>query len=246
MTGGPSRYVVTHRLCGYQRSPSATPRPYSSRSERSANIAPNPVLLASIPPSTREDDPPMHLIEVERKRELPDPCSLRQRLAELGYREAGDRAEVDTYYSRPDVDYMKTVECLRIRQRDGFAEITYKPPSNASTHGETDVIAKRETNVTLSSPDQAATANQLLAAIGMVELVRVEKARTLYQHPEHDDIIVSIDTVTHAGTFVETEVTAADTDAATVHLEDVETELGIADHPVVGRPYRDLVMAAAR
>ncbi|WP_156371371.1 class IV adenylate cyclase [Nocardia arizonensis] len=187
----------------------------------------------------------MHVIEVERKRELPDPSTLRQRLAELGYHEAGHLTEVDTYFSRPDVDYMKTVECLRIRQRDGFAEITYKPPSNAGTHSDTDVIAKRETNVSLSGPDQASAANQLLAAIGMVELVRVEKARTIYEHPEHDDIIVAIDAVTHAGTFVETEVTAADTDAATIHLEEVETELGIADYLVVGLPYRDLVMAAA-
>ncbi|MEV6138898.1 CYTH domain-containing protein [Nocardia sp. NPDC051990] len=46
--------------------------------------------------------------------------------------EAGHLTEVDTYYSRPDVDYMKTVERLRIRHRDGFAEITYKPPPNAS------------------------------------------------------------------------------------------------------------------
>ncbi|MGQ4617620.1 class IV adenylate cyclase [Nocardia sp. R7R-8] len=187
----------------------------------------------------------MHLIEVERKRELPDPSALRRRLAELGYREAGNLTEVDTYYSRPDIDYMKTVECLRIRRRDGFAEVTYKPPSNARTHSDGNVIAKRETNVTLSGPDQAAAANQLLAAIGMIQLVHVEKARIAYQHPEHDDIIVSIDTVTHAGTYVETEITAADTDAATIRLEEVETQLEITNHPVVSLPYRDLVMAAA-
>lgn len=187
----------------------------------------------------------MHLIEVERKRELPNDSTLRQRLAELGYREAGHVTEVDTYYSRPDVDYMKTIECLRVRHRDGFAEVTYKPPSDAATHNDADVIAKREINVTLSGPDQADTANQLLAAIGMIQLVRVEKARTIYRHPEHDDTIVSIDTVTHAGTYVETEVTAADADAATIHLQEVETQLGLADHQVVSLPYRDLVMAAA-
>ncbi|WP_431950737.1 class IV adenylate cyclase [Nocardia lijiangensis] len=185
----------------------------------------------------------MHLIEVERKRELPDPSLLHRRLTELGYREAGHLAETDIYYSRPDIDYMKTVECLRIRQRDLFAEITYKPPSNVATHSDADVIAKRETNVTLSGRDQADAANQLLTAIGMVELVRVVKARTIYEHPERDDIIVSIDTVTDAGTFVETEVTAIDTDAATAHIHEVETELGIAALPVVRLPYRDLVMA---
>jgi adenylate cyclase, class 2 len=187
----------------------------------------------------------MHLIEVERKRELPDPHVLRQRLTELGYREAGHLTEVDIYYSRPDVDYMKTVECLRIRRRDGFAEMTYKPPSNAATHSDADVIAKRETNVTLSEPEQAESASRLLDAIGMVELVRVEKRRTIYQHPERDDIIVSIDAVTDAGTFVETEITAADTDVATIHLGQVEVELGIADNPITKLPYRDLVLAAA-
>ncbi|WP_216900274.1 class IV adenylate cyclase [Nocardia alni] len=186
----------------------------------------------------------MHLIEVERKRELRNPSTLHQRLTELGYKQAGHLTEVDTYYSRPDVDYMKTVECLRIRHRDGFAEITYKPPSTSTTHSHADVIAKRETNVTLSGPEQADAANQLLTAIGMVQLVRVEKDRTTYRHPERKDIIVSIDAVTHAGTFVETEVTALDPNAATVHLEEVETELGIAAHAVVRLPYRDLVMAA--
>ncbi|MBU3063054.1 class IV adenylate cyclase [Nocardia sp. NEAU-G5] len=186
----------------------------------------------------------MHLIEVERKRELHDPNPLRQRLAELGYQEAEHLTEVDTYYSRPDVDYMKTIECLRIRRRDGFAEVTYKPPSTSATHSDADVIAKRETNVNLSGPDQADAASQLLEAIGMIQLIRVEKDRTTYRHPEHENIIVSIDSVTHTGTFVETEVTAVDPDAATVHLEEVETELGIADHAVVSLPYRDLVMAA--
>ncbi|WP_327119453.1 CYTH domain-containing protein [Nocardia sp. NBC_01730] len=54
------------------------------------------------------------MIEVERKRELPDPSTLRLRLAEIGYHEARHLTEVDTYFSRPDVDYLKTVECLRI------------------------------------------------------------------------------------------------------------------------------------
>lgn len=187
----------------------------------------------------------MHLIEVERKRELRDPHSLRRRLLELGFHEAGQLTEVDTYYSRPDVDYMETVECLRVRRRDGFAEITYKPPSDAMTHSAADIIYKQETNVALGGADQAAAANQLLTAIGMIELVRVEKARTTYKHPDHDAVVLSIDAVAHAGTFVETEITAADADAATIQLEQIENQLGIADHPVVRLPYRDMVMSAA-
>lgn len=63
---------------------------------------------------------------------------------------AGSSVEVDTYDSQPDIDFMATVECLRVRRRDGFAEVTDKPPSTAATHSAVDVIAKPETNVVLA------------------------------------------------------------------------------------------------
>lgn len=60
------------------------------------------------------------------------------------------------------------------RQRDGFAEITYKPASTADTHSACDIIAKRETNVILAGADQAAAANApgLRAIWGYVESTR--------------------------------------------------------------------------
>lgn len=186
----------------------------------------------------------MDLIEVERKRELPDGArhAVEAELAALGYYKADTLAEIDTYYSRPDVDFMATVECLRVRQRDGFAEITYKPASNAATHSHDGVISKVETNVALLGPAQAANANHLLAAIGMVLLVRVFKARTVYQHPSEASVAVSIDDIADAGTFVETEVTAMDKDAAAVLVDEIERHIGLTVYPVVSLPYRDLVM----
>ncbi|MEV6256073.1 hypothetical protein AB0L97_22730 [Nocardia sp. NPDC051911] len=47
------------------------------------------------------------------------------------------------------------------------------------------------------------------------------------------------------GQFCKTEITAADTDVATIRLGQVEGELGIADNPITKLPYRDLVLAAA-
>ena len=68
------------------------------------------------------------LLEIERKRQLTgDAKELIKQLQDLGFEPKSSRHEMDTYYSRPDVDFMQTVECLRIRQRDGFAEVTYKP-----------------------------------------------------------------------------------------------------------------------
>lgn len=184
----------------------------------------------------------MNVIEVERKRELVDATALEARLVEAGYREAGTSVEVDTYYSRPDIDFLATVECLRVRQRDGFAEITYKPASTADTHSATDIIAKPEINVILSGPDQATAANTLLDVLGMVRLCRVEKTRATFAHPDRGEATVVIDLVAGVGAFAETEVMADDPDAAAMLLDVMERQLGLAQHPVVRLPYRDLVL----
>ncbi|GAA4875837.1 class IV adenylate cyclase [Saccharopolyspora cebuensis] len=186
-------------------------------------------------------------MEVERKRELPDhidPAALVHRLVGIGFIEVGRLVEIDTYYSRPDVDFMVTVECLRVRERNGFAEITYKPASTGAAHSAADIITKPETNVLLDA-DQAPQANQLLAAIGMVQLVRVEKDRTTLRHPEHDTVTVAVDTIAGVGSFVETEVLAPTADGADELLENTEQRCGFDDLPVVRLPYRDLVMERA-
>jgi adenylate cyclase class 2 len=183
------------------------------------------------------------LFEVERKRQLPDgPGEILARLGELGYRGSSPVTETDTYFSRPDVDYLATVECLRVRQRDGFAEITYKPPSDAATHGSGDVIAKRETNVRLAGGAVADDAIGLLTAVGMVELVTVRKSRMVYRHPGHGDVLVAVDEIAGLGWFAETEVTGPDPEDARKVLEAAEELLGAGAYPVVSRPYRDLLL----
>ncbi|NYJ35872.1 class IV adenylate cyclase [Nocardiopsis aegyptia] len=185
----------------------------------------------------------MSPVEVERKRELEGSAAeARARLAELGYRETSSFTEVDSYFSRPDVDFLETVECLRVRHRDGFAEITYKPASTADNHSHDGVITKRETNVLLQDTDQADHADLLLRSLGMVFLARVEKSRTSYRHPEHDDITLVLDEVAGTGVFLETEIISHDTDTAATQLRKVEDELGLSAYPVVSLPYRDLVL----
>lgn len=186
----------------------------------------------------------MSVIEIERKRELADAAALVARLVEAEYRDAGTSVETDIYYSRPDIDFVSTVECLRVRQREGFAEITYKPSSTADAHSEGDIITKAETNVVLSDSEQATGANTLLDILGMIRLCRVEKTRTTFRHPQRDGVSVVIDHITGLGAFVETEVMAADPSAAVTLLEQVERRLGLIDFPVVRLPYRDLVRGA--
>ena len=182
------------------------------------------------------------LLEIERKRQLTsDVEELIKRLQDLGFELHSNLREIDTYYSRPDVDFMQTVECLRIRQRDGFAEITYKPATTAATHTSNNVIIKPETNLPVQ-PEDAAIAKQLLANLGMVQLVEVNKYRRSFQSPDFPKATVTIDEIKDAGTFVEVEVLSDDETSALAMISDIETKLGLESAEVVTRPYRDICM----
>ena len=182
------------------------------------------------------------LLEIERKRQLTgDAKELIKQLRELGFELQSNLHEIDTYYSRPDVDFMQTVECLRIRQRDGFAEVTYKPATTAATHAKNNVIIKPETNLPIQ-PGDTATTKQLLANLGMVQLVEVNKYRRSFQSSDFPQATVAIDEIKDAGTFVEVEVLSDDENSALAMISDIETKLGLDSAEVVTRPYRDICM----
>ncbi len=188
---------------------------------------------------------PVPLVEIERKRALEKREPLERSLEEWGFVPTGPVVEVDTYYSRPDVDFLETVECLRVRERDGGCEVTYKPASDATTHGTDGVIAKQETNVALADSGQVAHAHRLLEALGMVLLARVEKSRTCYRASEWPELSVVVDTVAGLGSFVETEIISAGTREDVVRrLEETERLLRLDSHPVVTLPYRDLMLSS--
>ena len=182
------------------------------------------------------------LLEIERKHQLTgDAKELIKQLRELGFELQSNLHEIDTYYSRPNVDFMQTVECLRIRQRDGFAEVTYKPATTIATHTKNDVIIKPETNLPIQ-PESATAAKQLFANLGMVKPVEVNKYRRSFQSSDFPQATVAIDEIKDAGTFVEVEVLSDDDTSALAMISDIETKLGLDSAEVVTRPYRDICM----
>lgn len=182
--------------------------------------------------------------EIERKRKfVGDLEAFIAQLGSQGFFLAGETTEIDTYYSRPDVDFMQTVECLRVRQRDDFAEVTYKPPTNQRTHTEDGIIVKPETNLPVN-PENAAVAKQLLANLGMVKLVEVNKFRRIFKCDDELGLTIAIDEISGAGVFIETEIISEDKKLALRRIEDVEAQTGIEGFKVVTRPYRDICMDA--
>jgi adenylate cyclase class 2 len=185
----------------------------------------------------------MPLVEIERKRALESREPLEERLRQSGFVATGPTVEVDTYYSRPDVDFLETVECLRVRERGGGCEVTYKPASDGTTRGPGGVVAKQETNVALANASQAVHAHSLLEALGMVLLARVEKSRSCYRAPDRPELSVVVDTIAGLGAFVEVEiVSGCDRGGVVRRLEETERLLELESHPVVTLPYRDLVL----
>ena len=182
------------------------------------------------------------LLEIERKRQLTgDAKELIKQLRELGFELQSNLHEIDTYYSRPDVDFMQTVECLRIRQRDCFAEVIYKPATTTATHTKNDVIIKPETNLPIQ-PGDAAAAKQLLTNLGMVQLVEVNKYRRSFQSSDFPQATVAIDEIKDAGTFVEVEVLSDNETGALAMISEIETKLDLEPAEVVTQPYRDICM----
>lgn len=187
-----------------------------------------------------------YIIEVETKRRLNVPIEiLRGRLLSHSYVLANEEQEIDTYYSRSDVDFMETVECLRVRVTPAKTEITYKPPTleKAALDG-SGVTAKPETNVLLANADQAPYAYQLFAALDFRELAVVDKYRESYKHPDsaYEGVTISIDTIKGVGVYVEVEVLSDDEADARRCINRVEAELSLNNMPIVTKPYRDLVM----
>lgn len=182
------------------------------------------------------------LIEVENKRELKNVEKFREILRKNGFVKEYKTREIDTYFSRPDVDFMKTVECLRIREKKEFCELTYKPASSAanSTGG---TIAKHETNVPISRNDVPVLI-ELLANLDMKKLAVVDKTRAAFVSRKFPGLTVAIDDLAGVGFFVETEVMSENEKSAREILAAAEKLLGVENFAKVKLPYRDLVMIA--
>ena len=184
------------------------------------------------------------VLEVERKRTFTGNVdTFIATLRAHGFAQTSQLHENDTYYSRPDVDFMQTVECLRVRERDGFAEVTYKPATSHATSTNDGVIMKPETNLSIA-PNDTATAKQLLVNLGMIELVTVTKFWHTFTSATYPNTVVAIDEIMDVGTFIETEVTLADKAVALQTVDKLERLLGVDTFPLATKPYRDMCMEA--
>lgn len=108
--------------------------------------------------------------------------------------------QADTYYTRPDRDFMNEpypFEWLSIRRRGEKAFVNYKHfyPEHEALH-----LYGDEFETTIDDPENL---TRIFQALGMRELVTVEKTRTTYLLD--DAFEIAVDEVKYLGQFIEIE-----------------------------------------
>jgi adenylate cyclase class 2 len=183
----------------------------------------------------------MKLLEVEQRYALSgrSPSAIAARLKDLGFVEQSLISQRDTYFTSRHKDFIASEECLRVREVDARAELTWKPPSTDEMRGAT-AFWKEEIDVDVTG--QVDDVLRMLRMLDFVEYVVVAKDRRVFVLP--DGVEVAIDSVQGVGSFVELEIKAEDPGPALARLQQLADQLELDPAWVSKVPYRDLVKTA--
>ena len=180
-------------------------------------------------------------IEVEGKYLLLNRDVLVGKLVQLGFKPSSSSEEKDEYFTGADGMFVKDRTCLRIRTKQGGAELTFKGKSRIISGS----YAKVEHNAIISQ-DQVEEVKDILSALGYHKYVSVSKNRqTFTQNGEYLKKNVSIDELRGIGTFVELEILADHqkwqnrTEELHKILSELKTEIGGNNFEEAPLPYRD-------
>ena len=181
-----------------------------------------------------------NVFEMESKFICENLARLRELALSSGFEEIGVSTEIDSYYSNQTGEFISNRTCLRIREKDGLCELTFKGPS--ADHSS--FFTKKEINVKIAGTNTAA--HNLLLALGYQLYVTLSKRRQSFRKMR-DGIIsnVVIDNLDVIDTtFVECEVITSSSDqrhAAQKTFEDLKIMFEPVMFKEVNAPYRDIV-----
>jgi len=157
-------------------------------------------------------------------------------LKKTGVKYLGEKKEDDTYYSRPDKNFMKTRECLRIRITAEKSELTYKPATTKEMK-KNKKFWKKEIDIDITG--QVEKINELLQDLEYKKLITVVKHRKKYKI---HDVEITVDFIKKIGYFIELELKSDDEVSALQMLDFYATKFGLSEDDIVNKPYRDLLM----
>lgn len=157
------------------------------------------------------------MIEVESKFWSPGNDKVEKALLRLGAKKVSEGAMEDVYFAHPSRDFGKTDEALRLRKRDGVAELTYKGPRMRMEH------TKAREEITAKVGDPLA-AQRIVERLGFQERYVVSKRRATYVL---DKLRVEVDEVEGLGQFIELELITEEPQRAEVLISMAQEQLGL-------------------
>lgn len=161
------------------------------------------------------------------------------KLKKMGANFKEEIREKDIYFTAPHRDFIKTKECLRIRARNDFSELTYKGSTTELMENKRQ-FWKSEININCNS--NAEEIKKLLERLGFTEVAKVDKKRKKFILGKQE---IVFDKIENLGYFVEIENTAQNSKERERALKEnikLSKELGLNESNIVSEPYRDLVL----
>jgi len=180
--------------------------------------------------------------EVEIKARLKDIFhaeKIKKELIKLGASFCGEEEEKDVYFTASYRDFIKSRECLRIREKKDASELTYKGPTTSEM-----IVKKQFWKSEINIPIIKGREEELgflLEQLGFKKVAVVKKKRQKFIIRKQ---IVNIDKVENLGFFIEIEQLAENLDEREKALkENIEIlrEIGLDKKDFIEEPYRDLV-----
>lgn len=182
-------------------------------------------------------------VEIKAKIEQSQIKSIRKTLLALGAIFKEKIKENDIYFTAPYCDFIKTKECLRIRERDGHLELTYKGPTTKEMNDKKQ-FWKQEINIPIGSSKK--DVQILLESLGFKKVVEVAKERESFILDNQE---IEIDYVKNAGWFVEIEAIINNPKKRQGALDKnivLLRKIGVDDKNIVEKPYRDIVLEISK
>ncbi len=178
-------------------------------------------------------------VEIKIKLDNGEVDNVKKKLFELGVKLEGEEDERDIYFTAPHRDFIITKECLRIREKGGLLELTYKGPTTKEML-EKKQFWKPEINIPL-------TVNR--ADIEMLlELLDFRKVADFTKHRENfslEEKTITIDKIGGLGYFLEIEEIVKNKEdrerAIKENIGFLEI-FGLTEKDIITEPYRDLVI----
>lgn len=182
---------------------------------------------------------PTEEVEIKIKIKPSQVKKIKERLINLGAIYKEKIKEADTYFTAPHRDFVKTKECLRIREKDGHLELTYKGPTTRLMNNKKQ-FWKSEINIPLYSSKKEV--EDFLRILNFRKIIDVVKEREKFILGKQE---ITIDNVKKAGWFLEIENNINNKKDRKKALEEninLVRELGLKEQNIINEPYRDIVL----